>query len=241
MSVCDINVQFRGLLGNISEAQCYLKWNANANVPLRGISTWGMLTCLSCWNSPGTGPCCSSKGGQCPQPVAHGVAAAPCRQPAPLCGLGELSDSHPAYASRENLTTLQLWGLCLRRGSHTRTNTKGKPSVCRAEPWITAQDTAVMTEHGWRTTAFELAARTWYKRYHICQATAVLSDWRLHHHSDWKTKKFSAKNPQRCSVLASQLVLFFLDLSSIHLLFPTLTIKHFPLTLCRALLKKSLV
>lgn len=79
------------------------------------------------------------------------------------------------------------------------------------------------------------------KRYHTIPVTVVPSDWRLRHHSGWKTKRFSAKNLQRCCALAGQLFLFFFDLSSMPLFFPTPTIKHFPLTLCRALLKKSLV
>lgn len=55
------------------------------------------------------------------------------------------------------------------------------------------------------------------------------------------TKRLSAKNSQRHSVVAGQLVLFFFDPSPMPLVFPTLTIKHFPLTQCRALLKENLV
>lgn len=120
-------------LGDISEGRCYLKWNSNANIPPRGTSIWGMDKCLSCWSrSVWQDPGAALQGWtQCPQPVAHAVAAPPRGQSAPLCGLGELSGSGTACASRNNLTILQLWGLCLRRGSHT-INTKRKPSVCRA-------------------------------------------------------------------------------------------------------------
>lgn len=181
------------------------------------------------------------RGGQCPQPVAHGVAAAPHGLPAPLCGLGELSGSSTVPTSRDNLTIPQLWGLYFRRQSHTRTNTNGNQVLAELSP-----KSQPGTRLYWQYMAEELLPLSWLealdtKRYHIYQVTAALSDWRLHHHGGWKTKRFSAKNPQRCSVLASQLLLFFFDLSPVHLLFPTLTIKHFPLTLCRALLKKGLV
>ena len=127
--------------------------------------------------------------------------------------------------------------------SHTNININQKPCVCKTKPRITVQDAVVMTVYGWwRTTACELVVRrTSHKKASFPWGAAVLFDWQLHHHSGWKTKRFSATNPHRHSVLAGHLVLFFFDLSFMHLFFLIITIKHFPLTLCRALLKKGLV
>lgn len=95
-------------------------------------------------------------------------------------------------------TILQAWASedCASGSrSHTNININRKPSVCKTKPRITVQDAVVMTAYGWRrTTAFELVVRrTSHKKASYLWGAAVLSDWQLHHHSAWKTKRISAE------------------------------------------------
>lgn len=101
----------------------------------------------------------------CPLMAVLCVAVPMHGQPAPLRGARVLSSPALPLSIRTILQACVSEDCASGRESHTNTNTNGKPSVCRAEPWITVQETVVMTVHGWRrTTAFELAARTLYKR-----------------------------------------------------------------------------
>lgn len=179
----------------------------------------------------------------CPLTALLCVAVPTHRQPAPLCGACVLFISSTPSVNKDNFRSLCLWGLCFRkRESHTykyKWETEclqgwalnhSPGNGCNDSTWL-KKNYSLWT--GCRDSIQKGILYFGPQQFFLTEACTITATGRR--------RRFLLRNPQRCSVLAGQLLLFFFDLSSMHLLFPTHAIKHFPLTLCRALLKKSLV